>query len=94
MQTTLNKSIRFTGMGLHLGLPVRMAIRPAAAYHGIWFRRADLDGNTMIPARYDAVRAAPLCTTLVNEAGISVSTVEHVLAALAGCGVLNAIVDV
>ncbi|KIT15828.1 UDP-3-O-acyl-N-acetylglucosamine deacetylase [Jannaschia aquimarina] len=94
MQTTVRNAIRFSGVGLHSGAPARMTIHPAGAHHGIWFRRTDLDGNTMIPARHDAVERSPLCTLLVNEAGVSVSTVEHVMAALSGCGVLNAVVDV
>lgn len=65
------------------------------AEHGIWFHRTDIDhGDTMIPARYDAVHQSPLCTTLVNEAGVSVGTVEHVMAALAGCGVHNALIEI
>ncbi|WP_281825757.1 UDP-3-O-acyl-N-acetylglucosamine deacetylase [Jannaschia rubra] len=94
MQTTVKDVIRFAGTGLHGGLPARLTIHPAPANHGIWFRRTDLDGNTMIPARHDSVEASPLCTLLVNEAGVSVSTVEHVMAALSGCGVLNAILDI
>jgi UDP-3-O-[3-hydroxymyristoyl] N-acetylglucosamine deacetylase len=61
---------------------------------GIWFERTDLEGAPKIPARHDAVERSPLCTLLVNEAGASVSTVEHLMAALSGCGVLNAIVEV
>ncbi|UWQ20746.1 UDP-3-O-acyl-N-acetylglucosamine deacetylase [Jannaschia sp. W003] len=94
MQTTVNAPIHLSGTGLHTGRPARLSIHPAGAHHGIWFRRSDMSGNTMIPARHDAVVRSPLCTLLVNEAGVSVSTVEHVMAALAGCGVLNAIVEV
>jgi UDP-3-O-[3-hydroxymyristoyl] N-acetylglucosamine deacetylase len=65
------------------------------AEHGIWFRRTDIEsGDTMIPARFDVVHQSPLCTTLVNEAGVSVGTVEHVMAALSGCGVHNALVEI
>lgn len=94
MQTTIRDIIRFAGRGLHQGRPARLSIHPAAAHHGIWFRRTDLPGNAMIPARHDAVEASPLCTMLVNEAGASVSTVEHVMAALSGCGVLNAVLEI
>ncbi|MDX1822412.1 MAG: UDP-3-O-acyl-N-acetylglucosamine deacetylase [Paracoccaceae bacterium] len=95
MQHTLKSAIRFDGVGLHSGQPVRMVIHPAAAEHGIWFRRSDvLFGEAMIPARWDAVRQSPLCTFLENAQGVSVSTVEHVMAALAGCGVHNALVEV
>jgi UDP-3-O-[3-hydroxymyristoyl] N-acetylglucosamine deacetylase len=94
MQTTVRKTIRLKGTGLHSGRSARVAIRPSAANMGIWFERSDLPGAPKIPARHDAVERSPLCTMLVNEAGVSVSTVEHLMAALSGCGVLNAIVEV
>jgi UDP-3-O-[3-hydroxymyristoyl] N-acetylglucosamine deacetylase len=94
MQTTIKSIVHFEGTGLHAGRPARLSVHPAPAHHGIWFRRTDIDGNTMIPARHDAVETSPLCTLLVNEAGISVSTVEHVMAALAGCGIHNAILEI
>lgn len=94
MRTTVRSSIPLSGIGLHTGRPVRLTIRPAGVDHGIWFRRTDVEGNGTIPARHDAVRPSPLCTLLENEAGVSVSTVEHVMAALAGCGVSDAVVDV
>ena len=95
MQTTIKAPVRFTGVGLHSGAPVRLTIRPAAAHHGIWFRRTDIAvGDALIPARWDVVERTPLCTKIVNGAGASLSTVEHVMAALAGCGVTNALVEV
>lgn len=95
MQHTLKSAIRFDGIGLHSGQPVRMVIHPAAAEHGIWFRRSDvLFGDALIPARWDSVRQSPLCTFLVNAQGVSIQTVEHVMAALAGCGVHNALIEV
>ena len=94
MQTTVKNAIHFRGTGIHLGRPARLTIHPSPAHHGIWFRRSDIDGNNMIAARHDAVEASPLCTLLVNEAGVSVSTVEHVMAALSGCGVHNAILEI
>ena len=94
MQSTVDTAIRLSGIGLHSGRPARVVIHPAPAGHGIWFRRTDVGGNAMIAARHDAVRPSPLCTLLVNEAGVSVSTIEHLMAALFGCGVLNAVVDV
>lgn len=84
----------FDGVGLHSGLPVKMILRPAPAGHGISFQRTDIElGNTIIPARWDMVERTALCTRLVNEAGVVVSTVEHIMAALAGCGVHNALVE-
>lgn len=94
MQHTLKTSVTFQGIGLHGGKPVRMTLRPAAAGHGIWFKRTDIEiGDAMIPAIYDLVDRTPLCTRLVNAAGVSVSTVEHIMAALAGCGVHNALIE-
>ena len=95
MQTTIKSAMTFVGCGLHSGQPARLTIRPAVAEHGIWFQRTDLhEGDTLIPARYDSVLQSPLCTKLVNHAGVSVSTVEHVMAALAGCGVHNALIEI
>ncbi|WP_412565902.1 UDP-3-O-acyl-N-acetylglucosamine deacetylase [Thalassobius sp. MITS945101] len=95
MQTTLNGPVTFTGVGLHSGKPVRMTVHPASPEHGIWFRRTDVtDCDALIPARYDVVHQSPLCTKIVNEAGTTLSTVEHIMAALAGCGIHNAMVDV
>ena len=94
MQTTLKADARFAGTGLHTGRPARVVVRPAAADTGIWFCRTDLSGPNMIPALWDAAQEADLCTLLVNEAGASVSTVEHLMAALAGCGISNAIIEI
>jgi len=95
MQATLSRSISFTGVGLHGGKPARMAIRPAPPGAGVWFCRVDVsDRDQMIPARFDAVSDTRLCTVLSNGAGVGVSTVEHVMAALAGCGVDNALIDI
>lgn len=95
MQHTLKTSVTFQGNGLHSGAPARLTLRPAAAGHGIWFKRTDIEiGDSMIPAIYDLVERTPLCTRLVNEAGVSVSTVEHIMAALAGCGVHNALIEI
>ncbi|MBO6866808.1 MAG: UDP-3-O-acyl-N-acetylglucosamine deacetylase [Thalassococcus sp.] len=95
MQHTVRGPIVFDGVGLHSGKPARLTIRPAAAEHGIWFKRTDIRfGDALIPALWDAVERSPLCTRLVNGAGASVSTVEHVMAALAGCGVHNALIEI
>lgn len=95
MQATVKSPVTFIGRGLHSGKPARLTIRPAMAEHGIWFSRTDIEsGDRMIPARYDVVHQSPLCTTLVNEAGVSVGTVEHVMAALSGCGVHNALIEI
>lgn len=72
-----------------------MTIRPASPNHGIWFRRTDVtDRDQMVPARFDAVTPSRLCTVVENGAGVSVSTIEHVMAALSGTGVHNALIDI
>ncbi len=76
-------------------MPVTISICPAPANHGIVFERTDIRlGNARIPALFDYAEHSPLCTMIVNEAGASVSTVEHVMAALAGCGVHNALIRI
>lgn len=95
MQNTLKASVTFDGVGLHSGKPVRMILKPASADHGICFRRTDiLLGDTLVPARWDLVERTALCTRLVNTSGASVSTVEHIMAALAGCGIHNALIEI
>lgn len=95
VQTTVKSELSFEGRGLHSGAPARMRILPASGEYGIWFKRTDLRGvDPMIPARYDAVCDTRLCTRLANADGASVSTVEHVMAALAGCGVDNALIEI
>lgn len=92
-QRTLKDSIRCTGVGLHSGDRVTMELHPAEADTGIVFRRLDLiHGKRDVPALYDRVGSTNMCTTLVNEAGVSVSTVEHLMAALAGCEIDNVLV--
>ena len=95
MQTTLKRAITLEGTALHSGRPARVRLLPAGPDAGIAVRRLDVSSERAdIPALWSAVRQEPLCTTLVNEAGTSVSTVEHVMAALAGCGVHNALIEV
>jgi UDP-3-O-[3-hydroxymyristoyl] N-acetylglucosamine deacetylase len=95
VQNTLVAPASFTGLGLHSGAPVRMVVKPAPDNHGIWFRRTDLDQNeALIPAIWDAVVPSRLCTLVANAAGTSVSTIEHVMAALAGCAIHNALIEI
>jgi len=94
METTIARTVRFTGAGLHTGRLVRLAVAPAPAGHGIVFRRTDIAGDAAIlPARWDLVDGTPLCTRLVNATGTMVSTVEHLMAALAGLGIVNARIE-
>jgi UDP-3-O-[3-hydroxymyristoyl] N-acetylglucosamine deacetylase len=95
VQTTIKTEISFGGKGLHTGAPASITVKPASAHHGIWFRRTDVVmGDTLIPARWDMVNRSPLCTKLENASGLSVSTVEHLMAALAGCGIHNALIEI
>jgi len=95
VQNTLKSQVAFEGVGLHTGTPVRLVLRPADVGFGIRFRRTDIElGNAMIPALWHNVDRTPLCTRLENAAGASVSTVEHLMAALAGTGVHNVLIDI
>ncbi|MEM7438162.1 MAG: UDP-3-O-acyl-N-acetylglucosamine deacetylase [Pseudomonadota bacterium] len=95
MQRTLKQPIALSGKGLHSGAVAHLRVLPASAEYGIWFRRVDItDKDNLIPALWDHVTDTQLCTRLSNGAGVTVSTVEHLMAALAGCGVHNAIVEV
>jgi len=94
VQTTIKSPVSFEGIGLHTGIPARMTIHPASAHYGIWFRRTDLGGDTLIPALWHAVEDATLCTRIANSSGASVKTIEHVMAALAGCGIHNALIEI
>ena len=95
MQNTIKSAVTFTGLGLHTGAAVRMVVRPASADYGIWFRRTDLkQGDTMIPALWDAVVPSKLCTLVANDDGASVSTIEHIMAALAGLAISNALIEI
>lgn len=92
-QRTLKNTIRATGVGLHTGDKVYLTLHPSDPNTGIRFRRVDLEVPVMIEARPENVGETKLSTTLVRD-GVKVSTVEHLLSALAGLGIDNAIVDV
>jgi len=91
-QRTLKNVIRATGIGLHTGEKVFLTLRPAAVNTGIVFRRTDLPSPVEIPARPEYVGDTQLSTTLVKD-GVRISTVEHLLSALAGLGIDNAYID-
>ena len=93
-QHTLAQPAIFAGVGLHTGQHVRVAIRPAAPDHGVVFVRTDLDGDNRVPARGDLVVQTMLGTVIGNEAGATVATVEHLLAAMAALSIDNALVEV
>ena len=91
-QRTLKNVIRATGVGLHTGKKVYLTLRPAPINKGIIFRRVDLDPVVEIRARPENVGDTKLSTTLVKDQ-IRISTVEHLLSALAGFGIDNAYID-
>jgi len=91
-QRTLKNSIRATGVGLHTGKKVLMVLRPAPANSGIVFRRTDLDELVDIPARAENVSETTLGTSL-TRGDHKVSTVEHLMSALAGLGIDNLVVE-
>ena len=92
-QRTLKNSIQANGVGLHTGEKVYLTLHPSAPDTGVVFRRIDLDPVVEIPAKAENVGDTMLSTTLIKE-GVRVSTVEHLLSALAGMGIDNLIIDV
>ena len=91
-QQTLNRSASFSGIGLHSGNRVNMTIHPAPANSGVRFRRVDLEGKPEIEARVENVSETNRSTTIA-KGNVKIHTVEHVLAALAGYGIDNAIIE-
>ncbi len=91
-QRTLKNVIRATGVGLHTGKKIFLTLRPAPANTGITFRRIDLDDPVEIEAKPDNVGDTMLSTSLVKD-NVKISTVEHLLSALAGFGIDNAYID-
>lgn len=94
MQKTLKNSVYTSGIGLHSGKPVNLAIHPALAGQGITFIRMDIKNkNNVIPALWNYVVDTKLCTVIGNKDGITVATIEHLMSALSGCGVDNAVIE-
>ncbi len=91
-QQTLNRSAAFSGIGLHSGNGVNMTLLPAPANSGVRFRRVDLEGKPEIEARVENVGETTRSTTLARG-NVKIHTVEHVLAALAGYGIDNAVIE-
>ncbi len=93
-QQTLAKSIKFEGIGLHSGKKSFIRILPASENQGIIFKRVDLEKNNLVFANYKSVCSTRLCTTLKNEHGAKISTVEHLLAALYLAEIDNAVIEI
>ncbi|WP_439133807.1 UDP-3-O-acyl-N-acetylglucosamine deacetylase [Pseudomaricurvus sp.] len=95
LQHTLNQPIHFIGRGLHTGKHVSMSLHPAAADTGYVFRRTDLaPPYNVVPARWMTVTETRMSTTVGNNHGVSITTVEHLIAALFACGVDNCQIDI
>jgi len=92
-QRTLKNAIHCSGIGLHSGAKVNMTLRPAPANHGIVFRRSDIANSMDITADWQSAVETPMCTTLVGTDGAKVATVEHLMSALSGAGIDNAVVE-
>ena len=92
-QKTVSKKISFSGIGIHTGKNVNLNILPASPNTGIIFKRVDLNKNNIVFPNYANVCDTTLCTTISNEYGIKVSTLEHLMGALYGVGIDNAFIE-
>ena len=92
-QKTVNRDVSIDGVGLHSGKQVNMRILPALPNSGIQFKRIDIPKNNIIIPSVFNVTSATLCTTISNEYGVKISTIEHLMAALFGLGIDNAMVE-
>ena len=93
-QKTLNKDISLSGVGLHSGLAANIKIKPAEPNTGIVFKRVDIKQNNIVIPNVFNVSSAIFCTTISNEHGVSVSTIEHLMGAFYGAGIDNALVEI
>ena len=95
LQKTISDSIELNGVGLHNGINVKIRLNPAKPNFGIKFKRTDIDeGQNIIEASYENVSSPILCTKIKNSFGVSVSTIEHLMAAFYGEGVDNVLVEI
>tara|TARA_A100000164_G_scaffold17336_1_gene14192 strand:+ start:171 stop:1094 length:924 start_codon:yes stop_codon:yes gene_type:complete len=92
-QSTIAKKVFFSGVGIHTGNKVKMSVLPSAPNSGIVFKRTDLKHNNIIIPNFENVSDATLCTTVSNQFGVKVSTIEHLMAAFLGLGIDNAMVE-
>ena len=92
-QKTISKKLSFSGVGVHTGRKVNLDILPASPNTGIQFKRVDLKKNNTVYPLYNNVFDTTLCTTISNDNGVKVSTIEHLMGAFYGVGIDNAIVE-
>ena len=93
-QKTIKQDISFKGVGLHSGLEASLILKPAEPNTGIVFKRTDLKENNIIVPNLFNVSSAIFCTTISNESGVSISTIEHLMGALYGLGIDNVLVEI
>lgn len=93
-QRTLKQATKVTGIGLHSGKKVTLTLRPAPANTGIIYVRTDLEPTVYFPASAESIRDTQLCTCMINDDGVRISTVEHLNAAMSALGLDNLIVEV
>ena len=93
-QKTVNSEVIIDGIGMHSGKKVSMRVLPALPNSGIQFKRIDISNNNIVIPSVFNVTNATLCTTISNEYGIKVSTIEHLMAALFGLGIDNAMIEI
>ena len=93
-QKTINLPVSFEGIGLHSGKNVKLLIKPAQPNSGISFKRTDLRLNNIVYPNFNNVTNTSLNTTISNEYGVKISTIEHLMGALFGLGVDNALIEI
>ena len=93
-QKTVKKSVIFSGVALHSGVNVNVTIKPADPNFGIVFKRIDLKNNNLVYPNFSNVSNTSLNTTVENEFGVKVSTIEHLMGALFGLGIDNALIEI
>ena len=93
-QKTINSNVNFTGVGLHSGQTVNVCIKPSEPDTGIIFKRVDLNKNNVLIPNFSNVSNTSLNTTISNEFGVKVSTIEHLMGALFGLGIDNASIEI
>jgi len=93
-QKTIKNNISFSGISLHSGLDVNVCIKPASPNNGIVFKRVDLKNNNLVYPNFMNVTNTSLNTTIENEFGVKVSTIEHLMCALFGLGIDNALIEI
>ena len=93
-QKTVKKTISFNGIGLHNGQASNISIKPGKPNSGIIFKRVDLSNNNYVVPNFAYVTNTALNTTISNEFGVKVCTIEHLMGALFGLGIDNALIEI